>query len=154
MKSRYGRIDQLADEASVAVLCELLGVARSGYYAWRRSEPGRRAQANEALMQQIEQVFEQSRRTYGSPRVTAELRQQGHRCNHKRVERHESLGNCFDNAAMESFWSTLKSEGLLESEPRCGSACLTTLKRFTTGRGSTALWAIDHLWTSNNKPSK
>lgn len=87
MKSRYARIDQLADEASVAVLCELLGVARSGYYAWRRSEPGRRAQANEALMQQIEQVFEQSRRTYGSPRVTAELRQQGHRCNHKRVER-------------------------------------------------------------------
>lgn len=83
MKSRYARIDQLADEASVAELCELLGVARSGYYAWRRSGPSRRAQANEALMQQIEQ----SRRTYGRPRVTAQLRQQGHRCNHKRVER-------------------------------------------------------------------
>lgn len=87
MKSRYARIDQLADEVPVAVLCELLGVARSGYYAWRRSGPGRRAQANEVLMQQIEQVFKQSRRTYGSPRVTAQLRQQGHRCNHKRVER-------------------------------------------------------------------
>ena len=87
MKSRYLRIDQLADEVPVAVLCELLGVARSGYYAWRRSGPTRRAQANQALMRQIEQVFEQSRRTYGSPRVTAQLRQQGQHCNHKRVER-------------------------------------------------------------------
>lgn len=71
----------------MAVLCELLGVARSGYYAWRRSEPGRRARANEVLMDQIQQIFEQSRRTYGSPRVTAQLRQQGHRYNHKRIER-------------------------------------------------------------------
>lgn len=87
MKSRYARIDQLAEEVPVAVLCELLEVARSGYYAWRRSGPSRRAQANEALMRQIQQVFEASRRTYGSPRVTEQLRQQGQRCNHKRVER-------------------------------------------------------------------
>lgn len=87
MKSRYACVDQWAEEVPVAVLCELLGVARSGYYAWRRQGPSQRAQANAALMPQIQQIFEQSRRTYGSPRVTAQLRREGYRCNHKRVER-------------------------------------------------------------------
>jgi len=42
---------------------------------------------NRKLTGQITEVFEAKRKCYGSPRITQELRRQGHRCNHKRVER-------------------------------------------------------------------
>lgn len=71
----------------VAVLCELLEVARSGYYAWRMHKESQRQQENQMLTVAISRIFAESRRTYGSPRVHAKLRQQGHGCNRKRVER-------------------------------------------------------------------
>lgn len=68
-------------------LCELLQVARSGYYAWQESPEGMRARENQCLSAQIEQVYREHRGCYGSPRITAQLRRQGQGCNHKRVER-------------------------------------------------------------------
>ena len=68
------------------LLCETLGVSRSGYYAWtkRRSV---RAQANERLLGQIQAIHAQSRATYGSPRVTHSLRRAGQKVGHNRVAR-------------------------------------------------------------------
>jgi transposase InsO family protein len=72
---------ELLDEAGagVALACEVLGVSRSGYYAWRRRRhlTGRRAGRRDALVGQIRRVHGESRGTYGSPRVTAELRGAG-----------------------------------------------------------------------------
>jgi putative transposase len=71
----------------VGVLCDVLGVSRSGYYAWSgRPEPAR-AQSDAQLKAQIAAVHEKSRSTYGSPRVHAELRGKGVRVGKKRVER-------------------------------------------------------------------
>lgn len=70
-----------------AGLCDLLGLARSGYYAWLKREEGPRAAANRLLLERVRQVFKDHRGNYGSPRVTRELRAQGHACNHKRVAR-------------------------------------------------------------------
>jgi putative transposase len=71
----------------VGVLCDVLGVSRSGYYAWSgRPEPAR-AKSDEQLKAQIAAVHEKSRSTYGSPRVHAELRDKGVRVGKKRVER-------------------------------------------------------------------
>ena len=61
--------------------------SRSGYYAWLKRTPGVRAQANERLRQAIQDLFAHSRQSYGSPCMTAALRQAGQPCNHKRVER-------------------------------------------------------------------
>jgi putative transposase len=77
----------LATTYSVAELCATLAVSRSGYYAWVRRQPGSRARANESLGRAIQILFDRSRRSYGSPRMTAALRQAGQACNHKRVER-------------------------------------------------------------------
>jgi putative transposase len=71
----------------VAEWCHLLGVARSGYYAWRRHTPTPRQAMNAGLSTLIEQVFAEHKGRYGSPRITAALRREGHACNHKRVER-------------------------------------------------------------------
>ena len=52
-------------------LCEALEVSSSGYYDWftRQTEPSPRAQENKRLAQQIVQVHQDSRQTYGSPRI-------------------------------------------------------------------------------------
>jgi putative transposase len=84
---RYRMIDQLSRNHAVRDLCQLLGVTRSGYYAWSRGEATTRAIENRKLTEEIKEVFEAKRGRYGSPRITAELRRQGRRCNHKRVER-------------------------------------------------------------------
>lgn len=77
----------LATEYSLSDLCAAFEVSRSGYYAWASRAPGPRAQANALLTVQIHEVYRQHRENYGSPRVTGQLRQQGHRCNRKRVAR-------------------------------------------------------------------
>jgi putative transposase len=68
-------------------MCRVLGVSRSGYYAWARRPPCLRAVANAALSGEIRRVHAASGGTYGKRRVTAQLRREGHEVNHKRVER-------------------------------------------------------------------
>jgi len=65
----------------------MLGVSRSGYYAWHHRLPSERQRANEQLAQQIAEIHQQSRQSYGSPRIVKALRQQGICCNRKRIVR-------------------------------------------------------------------
>jgi putative transposase len=65
----------------------VLGVSPSGFYAWQDRPLSARAQADTALQEQIQTIFTRSRRTYGAPRVHAELRALGARCGRKRVAR-------------------------------------------------------------------
>jgi putative transposase len=74
-------------EFEVMVMCRVLGVSRSGYYAWCNRPVSPRKMANDILLEQIKQSHQQSRQTYGSPRIHAELIQQGIRCGHNRVAR-------------------------------------------------------------------
>ena len=68
-------------------MCRMLGVSRSGYYAWRKRPTSQRAQANERLLVQIREEYQLSRKTYGSPRIYAALRKKGVTCSRKRVAR-------------------------------------------------------------------
>ena len=80
-------IATMAQDYPVRELCAVLGVTRSGYYGWRHGrEPARQA-ANRRLALEIERVHKAKKGRYGSPRVTQQLRREGHMCNHKRVER-------------------------------------------------------------------
>ena len=72
---------------SVPTLCRMLGVSRSGYYAWRNRLPSERARFDAVLVEKIETIHRNSRATYGTPRVHAELRALGIRCSRKRVAR-------------------------------------------------------------------
>ena len=86
--SRYRLIDEQGQRRRVSQLCRAMGVSRSGYYEWKQSPVSDRDLADAALLAVIDQIFAESRRTYGSPRVHAELRL-GHdvRVGRKRVER-------------------------------------------------------------------
>jgi putative transposase len=68
-------------------MCHVLGVGRSGYYAWRKRAPGTREEANQALLVLIKAEHEASRKTYGSPRLHVALQRQGVVCGHNRVAR-------------------------------------------------------------------
>lgn len=74
---------------SIQALCENLDVASSTYYHWvqRQESPGPRALQNQALSKVILAIHAQSRQTYGSPRVVAELRNRGESCGRNRVTR-------------------------------------------------------------------
>ena len=74
-------------EYTVTELCGVLKVSPSGYYAWRKRVPNRRQQANVELVKRIRQVHQDSRQTYGSPRVHAELCEAGVKCGRNRVAR-------------------------------------------------------------------
>ena len=73
---------------SVNMLCRVLKVSKSGYYAWRGREPSRRERADAELRREIVDIHSASRETYGAPRVHAELRSgRGVHCSRKRVAR-------------------------------------------------------------------
>src|SRR4051812_2062074 len=71
----------------VSAMCRVLGVTRSGFYAWQKRPRPARAKSDAQLAIAVAAVHLRSRRTYGSPRVHAELRARGTRVGKKRVER-------------------------------------------------------------------
>ncbi len=73
----------------ILALCENLLVSASGYYDWqrRRVAPGLRAQETQELAEAVQVIHAQSRETYGSPRIVAELRSQGRRHGRARIAR-------------------------------------------------------------------
>jgi putative transposase len=71
----------------VARLCRVLGVSTSGYYAWRSREPSARAREDRVLTDRIRQIHQESRLTYGAPRIHVELAAAGVCCGRKRVAR-------------------------------------------------------------------
>ena len=74
-------------EFSVALLCEVFGISRSGYYAWRKRSPSTRATDNAALLKRISAIHERSRGSYGVPRIHAELAEEGSNVSRKRIAR-------------------------------------------------------------------
>lgn len=76
-----------AEQHNVAKACELLEVSRSAFYDWHQHRPSARALADEALAARIQVIFDDSRGTYGWPRVHKELRRQGVHASRKRVAR-------------------------------------------------------------------
>lgn len=58
----------------IEMMCKILGVSKSGYYSWLKRKPSKRAIENQKLMEQIRQVYKKSKGTYGSPRITEELK--------------------------------------------------------------------------------
>lgn len=74
-------------EYPIATMARVLEVSTSGYYAWLKRGPSKRARRDAWLLERIETIHEESRGTYGAPRIHAELQDQGIRVGRKRVAR-------------------------------------------------------------------
>ena len=77
----------LAVEFPLTQVCRVLGLSRSGYYAWLKRKPSQRQRADDQLLPLIVEVHALARKTYGSPRVTQALKKQNHRCGRHRIAR-------------------------------------------------------------------
>jgi len=94
---KYACIDRRRDGYPVCMMCRLLKVSASGYYAWRIRSESPRAKADRTLMAEVKRVHQDSRGVYGSPRVHAELVAKGiHAGRHKvaRLMRLARLRGC------------------------------------------------------------
>jgi putative transposase len=85
--SRFRFVSDHAADYGVKRLCRTLSVSRSGYYAWRNRPVCDHARRDEHLSGLISTIYANSRTTYGSPRVHAELKRLGEHCGRKRVAR-------------------------------------------------------------------
>jgi putative transposase len=73
----------------------VLGICRSGYYAWCNRKPSARRKEEQILSERIAQIYESSRKTYGSPRIHAALVARGFQVGRQRVVRlMKQLGIC------------------------------------------------------------
>jgi putative transposase len=84
---RYACIDRRRDLYPVCLMCRLLGVSASGYYAWQRRPESTRAQSDHELLVKIRRIHQASKGVYGSPRVHAELLAEGVRVGRHKVAR-------------------------------------------------------------------
>ena len=84
---RYQFIKEQQEHFSLAALCRVMQVCRGGYYAWRKRSKSARQLQNESLTAQIKAAHKDSKETYGSPRIFAELKANGVACSEKRIAR-------------------------------------------------------------------
>lgn len=123
-------------------MCRLLAVSRSGYYAWRGRPESRRSIANRRLLVDIRAIHHQSDRTYGSPRMTDELRSRGHVVNEKRVARLMRVDGLVPKM-VKKFRVTTDSAHACPVSPNI-------VKRQFTAEQPNQLWLADitYVWTS------
>lgn len=126
----------------MSLMCRVLQVSRSGYYTWLSRPESYRSWVNRQLVSQIRLVHERSRRLYGSPRVTDELRDQGYVCNEKRVARLMRLHGIRAKTARK-FRVTTDSKHKYPVVPN------RLDRRFTVDRPNAVLVSdITYIWTS------
>jgi transposase InsO family protein len=76
-----------AKQFPITILCHVMRVASSGYYAWLRRPESPRARQNRALVTQIKAAHRRSRKTYGRRRIHIQLQREGVHCSRNRVAR-------------------------------------------------------------------
>src|SRR5687768_9806274 len=74
-------------EFALVLMCRVLDVSRSGFYAWQKRPLSERGRTDQRLLVHIRASHQRSRGRYGSPRVHEDLKAQGERTSEKRVAR-------------------------------------------------------------------
>ena len=129
----------------VSLLCSVLGVTRAGYYAWRRRGPSQRRLGDAALSSLIGRVFVESLKTYGAPRVHAELREaHGIRVGRKRVAR------LMRQRELEGVSRRGKRRRTTIPDPAVAPAPDLVGRRFTAARPN-ELWLADITYLSTRE---
>ena len=85
MKCKF--INEQRSGFRVKKMCHVLNISRSTYYSWTKRSSRLRHKENEKLLEKIKKAHEMSRMTYGSPRITQELRANGIICGKNRIAR-------------------------------------------------------------------
>jgi putative transposase len=90
----------------IRVMCRVLGVSASGYYAWEKREPSARERANAELLERIRVLHQESRQNYGVPRIMMDLEEAGLRVGHNRVARLMRQDGLHGATRRKGCWTT------------------------------------------------
>lgn len=119
----------------VSKICRVLGLSPSGFYAARSRPASRRATEDQDLLRRIRASHEASRGTYGSPRILADLRDQGIRIGRKRVARLMRTAGLAGVSRRRFVRTTVQDPG--------GRPALDLVERDFSARGPDRLWVAD-----------
>ena len=125
----------------VMLICEVLDVSRSGFYAWLNRPRSQRSQDEAIIVQQVRQSFVDSDRTYGARRVWRDVLEAGHRCGLHRIERLMHV---------HALRARPKRRGLpMDRGERSGSIAPNLLDRAFQATAPNQKWVADftYLWT-------
>jgi len=134
--SSFRLIDAERANYPVAMLCRMLGVSKSGYYAWRSRPPSNKSRQDATLTEKIREIHGRSRETYGYPRVHAELRSLGVRCGRRRVARLMKV------AGLRGCMRGKKRRRTTRRDPRAAPAPDLLRRDFVAGRPN-RVWLAD-----------
>ncbi|MEO0592023.1 MAG: IS3 family transposase [Myxococcota bacterium] len=132
---RFAYIRARTGRFPIAWMCRRLGVSTSGFYAWCKRSPSKRAVRNEQLKVQIRALFKRSRRCYGAPRIRDELVARGARVGIRRIARLMREMGLYGRPPKRRKKTT-------DSEHRLGYAPNLVKQRFTAEQPNT-LWMGD-----------
>ncbi len=130
-------IERYRGEFPLSLMCRMLAVKRSSYYAWRGRAPSRRAQANAFLQPRIRAIYAESDETYGSPRVHRELVRAGVRCGRHRIARLMRQAGLWAVSRRRRRWRTTTRREERTAVPP------DRLQRAFGIRGPDEVWATD-----------
>ena len=124
-------------------MCKVLGVSRAGFYKWCGRGVSDQECKRQKLLLRIREVFDESRGTYGSPRVYEQLRAEGFNCNHKTVER-LMRKNGLHARPKKRFKNTTDSNHTLEVSPNL-------LEQDFTVQVMDEVWVSDLTYVATNE---
>jgi putative transposase len=131
----FGYVREQVHQFPVAVLCRVLGVSRSGFYAWNQRAPSKRSSQDQVLARRIKTIHVGSHETYGAPRVHAELAESEIRVSRKRVARIMRQNNI--RGVSRRKWTTTTVRD------RTASVAPDLVKRDFAVHGPNRLWVAD-----------
>ena len=134
--TRFAFVDREKALYAVAILCRLLKVSTSGYYAWVVRPPSTREVADGVLTTQIQDAFDSNRKVYGSPRIHAELADADVHVGRKRVAR------LMRKAGLVGCHRRKHKLGTTKQNPSAAAAPDLVDRKFTA-TGPDQLWVAD-----------
>jgi putative transposase len=123
-------------ELAVRTMCKVLGVSSSGYYAWARRAPSKRAIEDVVLTERIRAIHIASDENYGSPNIHAELRDEGICIGRKRVARLMRQAHLRGVSRRRSFVVTTQRNRKQPAAPDLVNRCFVA-------EGPNQLWVAD-----------
>jgi putative transposase len=138
---KYWFMDQHRSCHGVKKMCQVIGASRSGYYRWKKLPYGKRQKENEKILMEIKESHKNSRRVYGSPRITDELQAKGIVCSRNRVARIMKVHGIFAKTAKKFKATTNSNHNLPVAE--------NLLNQNFTAEKPNTVWVSDitYIWT-------
>jgi len=149
-------IDREKATYPVRMMCRLLEVSPSGYYAWVSRPMSTREFQDQILVELVVESHRQSRRTYGAPRIHADLQEAGVRIGRKRVARLMRRAGICGAYRRRRFKTTLRAAGVAPAEDRVNRQFkalapnrlwVADIKQIDTGEGSLFIAAVQDVFS-------